>query len=245
MQPIETYNPNQSTSIILQGPPGAGKTTLACQFPHPYVFDADLNLGGTLRWLREQKLNLPVGYDQGDVDENGKEVPPTNRWLRMNTCLKTVFADPTVETVILDSCTKISDYIIAEIKRQYGVQQITIQQWGIYLEMWKLLISQVRAQRKLSIFICHERPEKDDVDGIIKYFLALPGQIGNIFGGLVSDVWRCEVQESQGKHTWQVVTLPNIRVQLKNSLGLPAKFSADQKTLIEYLHKYNTNTAKP
>ena len=43
----EKNKPREPKSILLIGPPGSGKTTLALQFPKVCVMDCDRNLDGS------------------------------------------------------------------------------------------------------------------------------------------------------------------------------------------------------
>lgn len=239
MQPITTYATSDAfVRVLLQGPPGAGKTATACQFPGVYVADLDMNLAGPIRWLNRTGKPLPLGYDVIDRDETGKEVDPSARYGRLVKCLQTAVADPTVQTIVVDSATKLSDYMIAEVLRQQGAQQMTIQHWGFYLAMWKKFISQLSVQRKHFVLVSHERVEKDEVDQSLKYFVMIPGQMGNIIGSLFTDVWRCEVAEKAGippTYAFNVRTMPSYRFNLKNSLDLPPVFEFSWKTIEEKL----------
>jgi nucleoside-triphosphatase THEP1 len=233
MQSINTYSDNSNLRVLLQGPPGSGKTTTACQFPAAYIADCDLNLAGALRYLRSANLPLPIGYDIIDRDDDGKEVDPSFRFERLLRKLQIACADTTVQTIVVDSATKLSDYIMAHILRQQGKKQMEMQSWGFYFTCWKEFVARITAQKKHFVLICHERVEKDEIDQALKYFLNIPGQFAHIAGSLFTDVWRCEVA-SKGfgaatTHEFQIRTMPDHKFNLKNSLGLPAVFKFDWK----------------
>jgi hypothetical protein len=57
--------------------------------------------------------------------------------------------DPTVQTVVIDSATKLSDYMIEEVLRQQGKKEMSISMWVFYLALWKHFISQLTSQRAL------------------------------------------------------------------------------------------------
>lgn len=230
MQRIEQYEKEAYLRLLIQGPPGSGKSTLACHFPGAYIADCDINLAGPFRWLKANNGTMPVGYDIIDRDETGKEVNPADRYIRLAACLTAAAKDPAVQTIVIDSATKLSDYMLAEVLRQQNKKDMSIQMWGFYLALWKQFISQISAQRKHFVLICHERVEKDEIDQSLKYFVLIPGQMGNIIGSLFSDVWRCEVSGGQGinpTYNWNIRTMPDHRFALKNSLGLPPVMKFD------------------
>lgn len=239
MQPINNYTTNDAfIRVLLQGPPGAGKTTTACQFPGCYIADCDMNLAGPLRWLKNNKKELPVGYDVIDRDEKNEEVAPQFRYTRLVKCLQEAALNPDVKTIIVDSTTKLSDYMIAEVLRQQNKLVMGIQDWGFYLALWKKFISQLSVLQKNFVLIAHERVEKDEVDQSLKYFVMIPGQMGSIIGSLFTDVWHTEVAEKPGlppTYQFLIRTMPSYRFNLKNSLSLPPLFEFNWNTIADKL----------
>jgi hypothetical protein len=230
MQDASTFNPTEALTLLLQGPPGSGKTTLALQFPSPYLLSLDGNIGGPLRWLREHnykadfKFDMPLTVKIGD--KRAIEADENKHYSLVRSAIEEAVKIPDIKTIIIDNWTVLSEVMLADVRRQNSRTRsdFRIQDWGDFLYMCTNFVNWCKAQGKMVIFICHETPVKDDVDGIIKYFLQIPGQFANKIGGMVSDVWRCEVEESAGKHKFVVRTMPNTRLQLKQSLNLPAKF---------------------
>lgn len=237
MQTIDTYTKETYLRLLLQGAPGTGKTTLACHFPGCYIADCDINLAGPLRWLKANNGTLPLGYDIIDRDDEGKEVEPIDRYQRLIKCLATAIQNPDVQTIVIDSATKLSDYMLLEVQRQHGKKEMSIALWGAYLMLWKHLLSRISAQRKHFVLICHERVEKDEIDMSLKYFVLVPGQMGNIIGSLFSDVWRTEVSTAgiPPKYSWNLRTMPDTKFALKNSLGLPPIMQFNWKLIEEKL----------
>ena len=230
MQLIANYAKESHLRVLLQGPPGSGKSTLACHFPGVYIADLDINLGGPLRWLRETHGPTPLGFDIIGRSEDGKEIPLRDCYQRLVTLLNQALKDPSVETIVIDSATKLGDYIMAEVLRTQGKSEMTLPLWGLYLQYWKQFISQLASQRKHVVLTCHESVEKDEIDQTLKYFVQVAGQMKFVIGSMFTDVWRCEVAVTSGpnpKHTFQVRTMPDFRYQLKNSLSLPPIFRFD------------------
>jgi len=235
MQSSKTYSPNQSLGIVLQGGAGMGKTTFALQFPRPYIFDADNNLAGAFRRLSEK--NITFAYDIGNIDENNAIVPEPLRYTRMTKCITAAFSSPDIDTVILDSASAVSDYIIADILRQTGKPNLVMQDWGVYLNAWKKLITACRSQSKTFILTAHDKLEKDEMDGSITYELALPGQISARLSSMMSDVWHFEVQSGTVNNApvnqYVVRTQPTSKLKLKSSFPtLPNLFSSADFTKV-------------
>lgn len=233
MQPIATFNSNLGTAILLCGQAGAGKTALAMRlFPKSYIFIADLNFESGKRYLEKiGQLGNIIGYDTASPDENGKIVPPNARYDRMMKCLTAAIADPSVDAIILDSSTFIEDIIkgkICNATSEAAIKLNGFDQWGLLVTSWKSIIMQLRQSGKKLVMTSHETKEKDESDQIFKYQIAVDGSIRGKFPALFSDVWRCEVAESGGKHVWNCRTLSNVRQEhLKNTYGLPAVLLQD------------------
>ena len=102
----------------------------------------------------------------------------------------------------------------------------------------EVLILQLRQSGKKIVFIFHENKEQDESDKIYKYQLAVDGSIRGKMPALFSDVWRVEIDENMGKHTWMVRMLSNTRQEhLKRSSAfgnLPARLVQDE--LVKFVH---------
>jgi hypothetical protein len=244
-QSASDYNPNNEFCLLLQGPAGSGKTTLALQFPSPYICVLDRNFGGSLRYLRSKgKAAKDIRFTTPLWKDNPKTgltnvLPEAEQYTAFRKDLEAAVAHPDIKTIIVDNLTVLSDVLLCEVRKQNNRTRsdFRIQDWGEYLYLFQNLMAWSRAQGKMFVFIMHERTEKDELDQTIKYFPLLPGQMADRIGGLVSDNWRCEVHEKLGKHTFMVRTMPNTRLSLKSSLDLPAVFEVTWDQLAAALAK--------
>lgn len=231
MQPITNYSTKEEfIRLLLQGPPGSAKTTTACQFPGAYIVDADVNLGGPLRYCKNHSLSMPIGYDRLDVDEKGVVVPPMARYLRLTKLVEESEKNSDIKTFVLDSATGVSPIIMDEVKRQQPSLKDGRQVYQFFLQATRDFISKITLMRKNFVFIAHEKVEQDAMTQITQYRIAWPGQLGDYMGAFFTNVWRCEV-EREGlppKYKFVIRTMQDTQHHgLKNDLELPSTFQFD------------------
>lgn len=226
MKNIYDYATNvANVRLVLHGPAGSGKTTLACQFPGVYIADLDKNLGGPLRWLNDNKRQFPVGYDIISEKDDGSPIAMPFRYQRLTECLQKAAADPTVETILIDSLTNFADILIAETLRIQGKAVMSKQEWGFFFSYGKAFLTKMADINKHIIFNAHEKMVKTESGAVIRNEIYFPGQLSSIMASLVTDVWHTEVKpDFSGKHKFMVKTMPDALTNLKNSLGLPSEF---------------------
>lgn len=236
MQSIDTYEKVSFMRALIQGPPGSGKTTLACNFPKVYFIDLDVNLGGPMRYQRNHQLPLPVGYDRVDVDELGFPVPEELQWDRLDKLLKAAQTNPEIETIVIDSATKLADMLFRQTERKNSAVKDGRQIFMFFLNESKKLIALLTQMQKNLILLAHEKVEKDEMTGVTQYRLAWPGQLGDYMGAFFTNVWRTEVT-SVGfppKPEFNVRTFQDPQhYGLKNDLELPTLFKFNWKTVEE------------
>lgn len=243
MPTIDQYSATQDfIRVILQGPPKSGKTVLACQFPRVHVIDLDVNLGGTLRYLRAHNLPLPVSFDSIDRDDDGKEVPMTNRFERVDQCLDRASKNPDIDTIVLDSATMFADIVIAQVLKTQNVKKMSKQEWGFFFTLGKEVMFNIVQMRKHIVLTAHEKINKDPNGAVVfPYEINWPGQMGMIMGAFFTDIWRCEVQEVplglKSEYKWNVRTMPNAQYKLGNSFELPPVWQFNWKTIADKLGK--------
>lgn len=249
MTPISQYaEQNDKLRLILQGSSGSGKTTVACQFPGAYVIDIDVNLGGTLRFLKEAKLPLPIGFDVLDHDEKGAVVPLKQQFLRLQALVTDAIKDDRVQTIIFDSATTLADVLIGEVCRQQGKNAVTDwkdgrQFWGFFAPFCRNFFAFLSQVRKHIVLIAHEKTQLTETGAVVYPIkVAWPGQVGQNIGAFFTNVWRTEVQilpagVNQNNYKWLIRTMPEPKYELKNTLGLPATFEFKWATIQAALDK--------
>lgn len=240
-----TANPPKDFCLMVVGNAGSGKSTLAARFPAPFFLSLDKNLRGPAAVMAKEGKTDCMYEDNFDTDDKGAPIPEGLRYNRFVAVLTAALQMPEVKTVVIDNTTILSDFIIADILRQQNRKAMEIKDWGVYLAAWKRIVAQLRQCGKYVIIISHETVEKDELDGMLRYFLAIPGQSAHIIPTLVTDVWRCEVEEklvgTERKQIRNVRVVQNVRhAHLKTSdPSLPAVFPATTEQVRAVLNKMN------
>ena len=247
MPTLEESIPTNIVALLI-GPAGSGKTTTALQFPAPFLINVDNNLAGPKNFFLRNKLPLTgIRYEsvfekhekQADGTTKAVPVPIAAQCNRLFDLLKLAVDDPAIKTVILDSTTSLQPIIEAYINSKRGKQpgtKFSFDEWYDFAYFYTDLLGKLRVCGKNVIIIAHEQVEKSDMDSVLRYVLAIPGQMGDKIPMLVTDVWRTSVElKLAGQqqvpvyfiHTVQDARRPNI----KTSLNLPSKLEVNQANI--------------
>jgi len=199
---IEATQNKKTYSILLLGAPKVGKTTLATQFPRPYIIDLDGNMDGAVDYVVRHKLKTDVQWETVNV-ENGKPVPRADRYNRFIKLLYAGLNSKEFDTVIVDSTTALNEVLIDRVRVLQGRPiappmsgepgkikdgQLEIQDWGAFAGLWYTLITDAKTYGKHLIFNSHTVIEKD-VSGAVREIVNVPGKTSGYIAGLFSDVW--------------------------------------------------------
>lgn len=232
----DQYAKDDVLRLLLQGPPGSGKSVVAAQMPKVRFIDIDRNLGGALRFIRDHKLIMPVGIDFLDRNEKDELIPMKNRFDRLDKILIECQLDPECETIALDSGSTLVDVIIAEVLKSQNKNEISDfkdgrQFWNFFAIECRNFMAVLSQIRKNIVLIVHEKTMTDDKGNVVYPIeIAWPGQVGEIMGCFFTNVWRCEPDiipqgaTAQPLYKYRVRTMPDHRYKLKNTLGVPALF---------------------
>ena len=240
MIPSSAYRPDHSFSLLLQGPPKTGKTTLAVQFPSPYFLEADRNL----RSAQQAFPAIPFFYDYPDLAPNGSDrLPDDQCWSRFVELLKLACTSPEVKTIIIDSLTPICRYLEDHVVKQGGtgkdltvggVKVMDLSLWRPYKILLAKAIEMVKASKKLSVWIVHDKDVEERSSGTIRYKPNVGGEMKDTIYSLFTDVWRTDVKIVGQETKYIVQAAPIARCEsLMSTFNLPAEFefyTKDKKT---------------
>jgi len=191
MKSSTSFSTTTSQAILIVGEPKSGKSNLALSFPEPAIIDWDLNLASAVR----RATGKTFDYCQPSVKDDGTQRPVPEQWKAAVEETKTILANPKYRTVIIDGlglmCTAVCEHIIAEGQRA-GTNKLGKMEIQNYADLSRILrsyIMMIRASGKFLVVTSHQTGDKDDVTGVIRYVLAIPGQSKDTLGGCFTDVW--------------------------------------------------------
>lgn len=248
-------------SILLIGPPGGGKTTLAMQFPNTLWMECDENLAGPELLIRKGlekrdpitgktsvvfPANPKLAYDYCPIrtDDDGKP-------LAIEACFDRLTAEldkakqTNHSTVVVDNLTHVNEFIIRKIITTQKRSEMEARDWIPFKShFYSLIVSKLRGLGKNTICTVHEsiltEPDpKNIMHCIVKgYRPSVQGSIVDFFGGFFTDMWRCEARIAPGgKIEYWVVTNRTVYSDLKNSLSMPNEINVTggAAPLLKYL----------
>lgn len=232
MKASATYQTEQRPAILLVGEPKTGKTRLAYGAPKPFILDLDRNLHSAIN-VEERKFF----YEQIEIPEDASELKgKVTPWTQSVAALKEACASPEVDTIIVDSLSTLAEvlviHILHEVRRAEGkaIDRLRIQDYQPLKKLMANLVTYLRSSGKFIIYTAHQKTTKDEMTGVLRYQLNMPGQLADNFGAYFSDVWATEAQIKRGELKYVLHTKPTRQhISLGNSIGLMPEIDLTDK----------------
>ena len=232
-------------SCLLIGEPGAGKTTAASTAPSPILYlDVDNKLhkmvnvqekikaGEVIQWAIDEPLIQMSMTALAKADPKpGTKVAQKNprgyyQLAEMIDKLvesKCVVNGKKVETVVLDSYTSVNEHLKRLLTAANGTITMTLPLFGTLLTNYETLNNTLLSLPANVIFICHQRPDKDEITGQISYRPLLDGQMSSKIGKDFEEVYFMEKAIVGGKVKYEMLTVGTSMKPCRTSRILDAK----------------------
>lgn len=191
---------NLKLRTLVYGKCGTGKTTFACGFPKPYVFDFD---NGMLS-QRGKNISYDTYTDYGSFQSD---------WRKF-------IKDDNYKTLVIDSITTMEEYCQKYVLQLNKKTQMDINVWGVLIDLLQALFMDIKNTDKHVVVTAHEQIIQDGITGEVQILplisgKQLPAQLGLFF----DEVYRMQVGRSkEGKPMYQMITRADAKYTAKSRL---------------------------
>lgn len=236
MKPSTEFRINTNVAVLTVGDPGSGKTRLCMALPEPGILDCDGNLSSAVRVEPGKKFV----YSQPFKDDKGIEVPEVDRWNRAVNETKLMLASTETKSIVIDGLSNLCRWglVHAEaelVKAGINIRKEYLAKYQSFIPLLSGFITMLRIPGKYVMVNVHQIVEKDELTGIIRYKLDVPGRLADTLGGQFTDVWGMESKadptNAKVGARYSIRTKPSgYHVNLKTSLDLEPSIDITSKT---------------
>lgn len=205
--------------VLIYGKSGTGKTTFACSFPRPYVFD----------------------FDNGMLSQRGKDVEYDvyDSYATFYAKLQAFEQECKYETLVFDSVTTLQKYMMNDILALNRRKEPTLHEWGSLIAGLSDLFMRVGKLPMHVVVTAHEQLLQDDLTSeIIILPLIVGKKMPNQMPLFFDEVYRAQVAKLtvNGVATadYQLLTIADTRYTAKSRLNC---LSAVEKQSYEEIMK--------
>jgi len=192
---------NLKLKVLVYGKSGTGKTTFACTFPRPYVFD----------------------FDNGMLSQRGKDIDydTYTNWKLFFQKLREFEQKCEFETLVIDSVTTLQEYMMQEILTLNKRVEPTLHEWGRLVDWLQNLFLLLTKLTQHIVVVAHEQLLQDELTSEITILplivgKKMPAQLPLFF----DEVYRCQTaRNKEGKPVYQLLTTADVKYSAKSRLG--------------------------
>ena len=238
-------------STLLVGPPGAGKTTAAATasaFGPVLFLDMDNklhkmeNLQDAIaskqiyQWVPEEKLfkGKLGSFVTGATNPQAKFIQQRAKGYQKladkidefeaSGCMH---EGVKISTIVLDSFTSVEEHLKRLLMSANGVSTISLPLYGTVLTNYENLLSCMLNLKVNVIIIAHQKPNKDELTGVISYAPLISGGMRDKIGKDFEEVYYLEKTVKGGTAKYEMLTVGSSQKQCRTSRILEARVEPD------------------